>query len=477
MTSGLSHVGGGVCDLPAVEQARLLRRRELSARELLDAHLARVDLVNPAVNAVVTLDVEAAREQARTADDRAARGDELPPLHGLPVMVKDTHATKGMRTTSGSPVLADNVPDYDDVIVERMRRAGATITGKTNVPEFAAGSHTFNPVFGTTYNPYDLTRSAGGSSGGAAAALATGMTAVADGSDMGGSLRNPASFCNVVGLRPSPGRIPIYPAVVPWQTMAVHGPMGRTVDDVALLLSVIAGPDDRDPISLQESGSGFRDVSTEDLRGLRVAWSADLGGTLQVAGEVVDALTPQLAVFEELGCTVEEACPDFTGAEEVFRALRGLSFDTGLGPVVDAHPDLVKDSIKWNVAQGRALTTADLIRAETLHAQLYHRVREFFAGYDILLLPVSQVAPFDAALEYPTQIDGVEQESYLDWMRSAYFVTATGCPALSVPAAFTPAGLPVGLQVVAPHRQERQALRVGRAFEQVVRAGDRRPDL
>jgi amidase len=466
-----------VCDLSAVEQCVLLRNRGLSARELLDAHLTRIEQVNPLVNAIVTLAAEQARVDAHAADERLVHGVVLGPLHGLPIAVKDTHDTAGIRTTSGSPLLIDNVPERDELIVERLKAGGAVITGKTNVPEFAAGSHTFNKVFGATRNPYDLSRSAGGSSGGAAAALATGMTALADGSDMGGSLRNPASFCNVVGLRPSPGRVPMWPDHAPWATMAVQGPMGRTVADVALLLSTLAGPDDRSPISLQEHGSIFAVPLHVDLHGRRVAWSPDLGGTVRTACEVVAALTPQLRVFEELGATLEQDSPDFTGAEEVFRTLRAWQFHLELGALVDAHPGSFKDSIRWNVDQGRRLSGADLARAEVLHGQLFHRMREFFQRYDVLLLPVSQVSPFDINLEYPTQIDGVPQTSYLDWMRSAYFVSATGCPAVSVPAAFTAHGLPIGLQIVGPHRADLQVLRVAHAFEQVNAAGTRRPHL
>ncbi|HET8599213.1 MAG TPA: amidase [Segeticoccus sp.] len=466
-----------LCDLPAVEQAALLRRGAVSARELLQRHLDRIERVNPKVNAIPTLVSDAALDAARAADERQASGQRLGPLHGLPFAVKDTHETQGIRTTWGSPLFADHVPERDELVVARIRAAGAVILGKTNVPEFAAGSHTFNPVFGTTRNPYDLDRSAGGSSGGAAAALATGMTALAEGSDMGGSLRNPASFCNVVGLRPSPGRVATWPSRTPWQTMSVQGPMGRTVTDAALLLSVLAGPDPRDPISLTEPGASFAAPLDRDLTGLRLAWSPDLGGTVRTASCVVEALAPQVSVFTELGCHVEEASPDFTDAEEVFRTLRAWQFLLAFGPLVEAHPESVKESIRWNVSVGRDLTGEDLARAEVAHGALFHRVREFFEHYDALLLPVSQVAPFPAELEYPTEIDGEPQATYLDWMRSAYFVSATGCPALSVPAAFAPDGLPIGLQVVGPHRAERLVLEIAHAFEQATSASKRRPVL
>ncbi|MGH8962857.1 MAG: amidase [Jatrophihabitantaceae bacterium] len=466
-----------LCYAPIRELAELVRTRAVSSVELVTAHLDRIAEVNPIVNAIVTLDAERALTEAAAADAALARGEPVGPLHGLPAAFKDTHATAGMRTTFGSPLLADNVPDSDELIVERMRYAGVITMGKTNVPEFAAGSHTFNPVFGLTRNPYDLSRSAGGSSGGAAVALATGMVAVAEGSDMGGSLRNPASFCNVVGLRPSPGRVPSYPDKLAWQTMSVQGPMGRTVDDVALLLSVISGPDPRCPISLQEAGSTFAAALGSDLTGLRVAWSPDLGGSVDVDSEVVDVLAAQVAAFSDLGCVLEQACLNFDGADEAFRTLRAWSFAHTLGDLVRAHRDRVKPSLVRNVEAGFRLSGQDVARAEGLHTELFHRAREFFDDYDALLLPTSQVAPFDAGLEYPQTVAGKAQESYLDWMRSSYFVTVTGCPALSVPAGFTPAGLPVGLQIVGPHRADRSVLQVGLAFERATGFGARRPVL
>lgn len=464
-----------ICFLSARELTRLMRTRELSAREVTEAHLARIEAVNPGVNAVVTLTAERALREAAAADDRLAAGAEAPPLHGLPVAHKDTHLTAGVRTTFGSPLLAENVPDRDELVIERMRDAGTIMLGKTNVPEFAAGSHTFNPVFGTTRNPYDRSRSAGGSSGGAAVALATGMHPIADGSDMGGSLRNPASFCNVVGVRPSPGRVPSWPEEPAWDTVGVQGPMGRTVADAALLLSVLAGPDPRSPVALETPGSAFAGPLDSDPAGLRVAWAPRLDGSMPFEPEVVAALEPAVKVFTGLGCAVEEACPDLSGAEEVFRTLRAWRFATRLGDLLDRRPDGLKASLVWNIEQGRRLTPADLARAQILHTRLFHRVREFFERYDVLLAPVSQVAPFDADLEYPPRIAGEPMGTYLDWMRSAYLISATGCPALSVPGGFTPGGLPVGLQVIGPHRADLTVLRAGHAFERATRHGERRP--
>ncbi|MGI5229535.1 amidase [Actinoallomurus sp. CA-142502] len=463
--------------LSARELARRVRDRELSAREVTEAHLTRIEAVNPRINAIVTLTADRALREADEADALLASGTEPPPLLGLPVAHKDTHETAGVLTTSGSPLLADNVPELDELVIERMRAAGTVMLGKTNVPEFAAGSHTFNPLFGTTRNPYDLSRSAGGSSGGAAAALAAGLHPLADGSDMGGSLRNPASFCNVVGLRPSPGRVPSWPDAAAWATMGVQGPMARDVADVALLLSVLAGPDPRSPIALETPGSAFAVPLERDLTGLRVAWAPRLDGSMPFAPEVISALEGTAKVFTELGCVVEEACPDLSGADEVFRVLRAWKFELALGTVMDRHRDQLKPSVVANIEEGRRLTGPEVGRAEVLHTRLYHNVRRFFESYDVLLAPVSQVPPFDAGLEYPTEIAGEPMTSYVDWMRSAYFISATGCPALSVPGGFTDDGLPIGLQVIGPHRADLLVLQAGHAFEQATHHGERRPAL
>src|SRR3954463_16166087 len=318
----MTAVNDDLCTQPATELAALLRSRDISARELLEAHLERIDRLNPAINAIVTLDADGARVAAAAADAALAAGEDVGPLHGLPVAHKDTHATGGMRTTWGSPLHADTVPAHDELVVARLRAAGAIRVGKTNVPEFAAGSHTFNPLFGATHNPYRHGRSAGGSSGGAAAALAAGFVPLAEGSDMGGSLRNPAGFCNVVGLRPTPGRVPTWPAPMAWSQLSVQGPMGRTVADVALQLSILAGPDPRVPIALGDDGAGFAAPLPNRLDGLRVAWSPDLGGQVTVDPAVTSVLESSMGIFESLGATVDEACPRLNGADEVFGTLR-----------------------------------------------------------------------------------------------------------------------------------------------------------
>jgi amidase len=452
-------------DSTAREQAAAVRSRDISARELLDLHLDRVAERNPQLNAIVSLDEERARAGAAAADEALASGGETGPLHGLPFAFKDTHAVAGWRTTYGSTLYADHVPDADELIVERVRRAGVVVIGKTNVPEFAAGSHTFNPVFGTTLNPVDPTRSAGGSSGGAACALAAGMVPLADGSDMGGSLRNPASFCGVVGLRPSLGRVPEWPLYNQWETTSVGGPMARNVGDLALLLSVMAGPDARAPQALGDPGVTFAPPLAGSLAGLRVALSVDLGGAFEVEHDVAAVVEGSAPVFASAGASVAHAHPDLAEADDTFRTLRAWHLQAKLGARLAEHPTSFKQSLADNIRLGSGLSGADVARAYTQRTTLSERMREFFTSHDVLVLPVSQVPPFPADQEFPTSINGRPMETYLDWMRAAYFITVTGCPAISVPAGTTPSGLPVGIQIVAPHGADRFLLEVAAAFE------------
>ena len=461
----------------AVAMAAAVRSREISARELLELHLGRIATVNPTINAIVSLDEERARAAAAAADELLASGAPIGPLHGLPFAVKDTHEMAGWRTTYGSPLRSSYVPETDELLVSRIRGAGAVFLGRTNVPEFAAGSHTFNLVFGTTLNPWDLTRSAGGSSGGAAAALATGMVPLADGSDMGGSLRNPASFCNVVGLRPSLGRVPQWPSSNAWETTSVGGPLARSVPDLALLLSVLAGPTPHVPLALGDPGSTFAPPLVGSLAGLRVALSVDLGGAFEVddsVAAVVESVGPVLAAA---GASVTSSYPALPEAEDTFRTLRAWHFHARLGALLAENPTGFKASLAENIRAGAPLTGADVARAYEQRTTLAERMVSFFGEHDVLVLPVSQVPPFPADQEFPASINGKPMSTYLDWMRSAYFITVTGCPAISVPAGFTADGLPVGIQIVAPHNQERRLLEVAHAFEHVTGFGVRRPPL
>jgi amidase len=463
-----------ICQRSAVELARLIRAKDLSAREVTIAHLDRIARVNPKVNAIVTLVADQAMARATDADEALARGAGVGPLHGLPIAHKDLQLTKGIRTTFGSPIYSDFIPREDSLIVERARAAGAILLGKTNTPEFGAGSQTFNPVFGTTRNPYDLTKTCGGSSGGAAVALACGMLPIADGTDMGGSLRNPASFCNVVGMRPSPGRVPGWPARMGWSTLSVDGPMGRSVADVALLLSAIAGPDRRSPIALADPGYTFAARLGRDFKGVRVAWWQDLG--FPVDARVRAIVNAQRRVFESIGCIVEDAQPDFRSADEVFKTLRALSFVTAYAELAKDHRSQMKHTILWELDRGADVTAADIGRAELKRTEIYHRVRQFMNRYEFFVLPTVQVPPFDVAQAYPTEIDGIAMETYIDWMKSCYFISITGHPAISVPAGFTSDGLPVGLQIVARHQDDWGLLQIAHAVEEASGTSRRWPD-
>jgi len=460
----------------ATELARALLAKELSAREVVTAHLERIEAVNPLLNAVITLVPEAALAQAAAADQAAARGEFAGPLHGIPVAHKDNHLTAGIRTTFGSLSRAEFVPDVDDLVIQRMKAAGVITLGKTNIPEFAAGGHTFNDVFGITRNPYDPTVTAGGSSGGAAAALAAGMHPLADGNDFGGSLRLPAGYCNVIGLRPSAGRVPVYPAADGFAGLSVQGPMARTVDDVALLLGVMAGPDRRSPISLEDNGSAFGVVPEGGLGGRRVAFSVDLGGTVEVEPEIAELVRRAAASAEGAGAAVDEACPDFTGADECFRTLRAWQFEATLGAVLDQHRSQVRPSLHENMLTGRELTGPQVGRAAVLRTELFHRMREFLRTYDLLILPVSPLAAFEAEIQYPEVVAGEPQPDYLGWMRAVCAITVTGHPAISMPAGFTAAGTPVGVQLVGRHRAERELLGMAKGFESVTGFASRHPE-
>ena len=466
-----------ICFMTAVEMAALIRRKKLSAKEVMDAHLKQIDRLNPKVNAIVTLVAEQALGHARQADEAQAKGAALGPLHGLPVAHKDLIETAGIRTTFGSPIFKDNVPTEDAILVERIRKAGAITVGKTNTPEFGAGSQTFNPIFGATKNPYDVTKTCGGSSGGAAVALACGMVPIADGSDSGGSLRNPAAFCSVVGFRTSPGRVPFAAKGNAWSTLGVAGPMARTVSDTALLLSVMAGPDARCPISISEPGSRFTGRLDRDFKGARVAWFKNLGDGVIFDSRIRAAVDKQRGVFESLGCIVEEAEPDLTGAGEAYTILRAWGYAANYGELARTHRDQIKDTILWEIDRGSKLTGADVARAETLHSAAWDRMRVFQEKYEYFILPSTQVPPFDVTQPYVTEIEGVKMDAYTDWMQCCYLISILENPAISVPCGYTPEGLPVGLQIVGRHRDEFSVLQLAHAFEQATKSSHRRPSL
>ncbi len=465
-----------LCFLTAAELGRRLKARELSAVEVMEAHLTQIERLNAQVNAFCTLIPEQALCAAEAADTSLARGGIAGPLHGLPVGIKDLVDTRGIRTTYGSPIYRDHVPEQDALIVERYRSAGAIVVGKTNTPEFGAGAQTFNTLFGETHNPYDLAKTCGGSSGGSAVALACGMVPLASGSDLGGSLRNPASFCNVVGFRPSLGRVPTWPVSTAWSSLSVQGPMARVVEDVALQLSVLAGPDPRSPIAIREAGSLFAAPLERDFRGARIAWSRDLS-RYPVDSAVTAVCDRQRPVFEELGCLLDEAAPDLSDVDEIFQVLRAWAFAGQYEQAYREHRDLLKDTVVWNIEQGLSLDALTVAQAEIKRSQLYDRVRRFFERYEFLVLPAVSVPPFPIGQRYVSEINGQPLGTYIDWLGLTYAITVTGLPAISVPAGFTADGLPVGLQIVGRHQADFAVLQLAHAFEAATQVGAIRPAI
>ncbi len=469
MSDGLLHCS-------ATELTRRIRDGSLGCAELMEESLAGIARCNPQLNAIVSLDEDLARAGAEAADAALASDSSPGPLHGLPFAFKDLQLTAGIRTTRGSPLHADFVPDTDSLVVERIRAAGAIAIGKTNVPEFGAGSQTFNRVFGTTLNPYDPGKTCGGSSGGAAVALAARMLPLADGSDLGGSLRNPASFCNVIGFRPTPGRVPNHPQANLWFELSTSGPMARSIDDLALLLSVMAGPDPRSPTALTDPGTDFRGIEPLPLEALKVAYSPDLGG-LPVAPEIRERIAQVAAQLSDMGVAVEEACPDLHDATRVFHVLRAQTFRARYSYLPPEQQAQLKDTIIWNMQAGQQLTHEDLDQAWAARTALFDRVAEFFRHYDFLLGPTTQVLPFDIETPWIREIDGVPMADYLSWMQSCAQLTVTSCPALSLPAGFSADGLPIGAQLVAPVREDLRLLRFAKTLEGEISSAAQAPEI
>jgi amidase len=460
----------------ARELARLLASREASAQEVLAAHLSRIERVNPRLNAIVTLDAAGARAQAAAIDARRAKGESLGPYAGLPIAVKDMELTAGMRTTFGSPIYRDHVPSQDSLLVERLRAHDMVIIGKTNTPEFAMGSQTFNKVFGATRNPWNLERTCGGSSGGAAVAVATRMLPFADGSDLGGSLRNPGNFNHVLGLRPSPGRVPSWPSRNGWIGLSVLGPIARSAGDAAFFLAAIAGADKRAPLSISEDPRQFLAPLGRDFRGVRVAYSPTLGG-LPVAPEVARVVAEGARRLEALGCIVEEAEPDLAEADEAFDVQRALLLAERYAELLPQRRSQMKDTAVWNIEQAFALTPAEVMGAQTARTRVYESMRQFLERYEFLIAPVNQVPPFPIDQPYVTEINGQKMQNYIEWMRSCTRITVTSHPAASVPCGFTRDGLPVGLQVIGRYREEFAVLQLAHAFEEAYADSHRAPPV
>ena len=463
-----------LCYTGAKKLARMIRARKVSATEVMRAFVARIEAVNPKVNAIVTFLPEEALKRAKALD---RKGVFAGPLAGLPIAHKDIVPTKGVRTTFGSPIYKDHFPAEDHAIVERIRAAGAILIGKTNTPEFAVGAQTFNPVFGKTRNPYDLAKTSGGSSGGAAAAVASGMLPFADGSDLGSSLRNPGSFCNVVGFRPTPGRVPNWPFPNVWDTLWSVGPIARTVEDAALLLSAMAGPDPRVPTTHAEDGAMLARPLGRHFSKVRVAWSRDLGGAFPVDSRVTRVLESVRPAFKALGCIVEEAEPDLAEADEAFQVQRAIGFVEAFDELLKTQRPLMKETLVGNIEAGLGMDAARIARGNVLRSNVFHAMRRFLDRYEFLLLPTVQVPPFPVDEPYVTAIDGKRLAGYTEWMKSTYFITATSHPAISVPAGFTDEGLPVGLQIVGRYRDDFGVLQLARAFEDATGAWKRRPEL
>ena len=438
----------------AIELAALIRSRAISPRELLDAHLTVIERVNPKLNAVVTLAADHARDAAHQAEAAVMRGDELGLLHGLPIAIKDTTRTAGIRTTFGSPLFADHVPDEDAEVVRRLKAAGAVVTAKTNTPEFATGANTVNDVFGATRNPWNPALSPAGSSGGSAVAVATGMVPLAQGTDFGCSIRIPAAFCGIVGIRPTPGLIPSYPMALAWDPGQVHGPLARSAEDAALMLDAMVGFSRLSPISVHPPWASAREIvaKAEDGRGLKIAYASDIAG-IGVDAEIDTICRSAAKRLTDAGAHVEEVAFDVAHGREPYQAWRG-AWMVGQRFEHLHHLEQFGENLRGNVKRGLDVTALDLAAAEQQRQDVFHRFRELFEQYDVLLTPAAPVRPYPVEMNFPNEINGRKFENYLDWIAPAFLITLVSLPAGSVPAGRTHDGLPVGLQIVAPRFEE-----------------------
>ncbi len=462
----------------AGELGKLYRTRRVSPLEVMQALLGRIDAVNPAVNAIVTLARDAALWNARRATAALKRGAALPPLFGVPVAIKDVTPTAGIRTTHGSKLFEDHVPTEDALVVQRLRAAGAIVLGKTNTPEFAFGPNTVNAVFGATRNPWDPTRTAGGSSGGSAAALATGMCPLAEGTDLGGSLRGPASFCGVVGFRTTPGLIPRYPSALAWDSYSVEGPMARSVADAALMLSVMAGPDDRAPLSYEVDPRQFlAAVRAPSVKGWRIAWTVDLGGLVLVDDEVRAVFEHAVSAFRSIGARLEAACPDMSDVPEIVRLTRGLLMVARHADKLPEHRAVLQAGLVENAEAGLALSSREIAEGELLRTRQWQRVREFLEPRDLWLTPTMAVPPFPIEHPHVLEVNGKPVGKAMQRSHLTYAFSVLGLPAISIPCGFTRAGLPVGLQIVGKRRGEVAVLRAAAAFEAAQPWNDRMPPV
>ncbi|MGK9168795.1 amidase [Inquilinus limosus] len=460
-----------LCDLTATDLRRQIAARTVSPVEVLEACLDRIGAVNPAVNAVVVLDADGAREAARAAEAAVMRGEPLGPLHGLPLLVKDTQDVGGLRTTYGSPIFARHVPVADAGCVARLRAAGAIIIGKTNTPEWAAGGNTRNPVYGATGNPFDPMKSAAGSSGGSAVALACGMASLATGSDTGGSLRNPAGFSGIIGMRPSYGLVASEKRGVGWSGLSTDGPMARTVADAALMLSVMASDDSRDPLAYTLPGEAVRGrpdrwaaVPETDLKSLRLAFTEDFGFA-PTERHIRRVFRSRVAALAPLFAAAEEATPDCAGADDAFAVLRASVFLAMHEKTYRERPEMLGPNVRANVEEGLGYSLSDYARAAAAQTRIYRAFQAFFETHDVLVSPTITLSPRPWSEPYPAEIDGAPTRSYFHWLALAYAVTLAGHPAISLPLGVDEAGMPFGLQIVGPRGGDALTLGVAGALE------------
>jgi amidase len=451
--------------LSAREAVARLKSKEISPLDLIDAAEARIAAVDPSVNALPTLCMDMARDAAKSMKVPDEPGPGW--LGGLPIVVKDVTDVKGVRTTHGSPIFADHISTRDDISVEMLKRNGAIVIGKSNTPEFAAGANTFNEVFGKTRNPWNTDMTCGGSSGGAAVAVATGMSWMATGTDLGGSLRTPASFCSVVGLRPSPGRVAAGPQRDPFQSLSMNGPIARDVADVALMLDAEVGAHPNFPLALEAPATPFQAAALHPRSPARIGFTPDLG-IGPVDPEVAAICRAGAERFADAGATVEEATPDFSGALDTFQTLRASAFVVNRAPLLEQHRDKMKPEMIWNIEKGMAQSSGDLSVALRERGALYQRVATWFEDYDVLACPAAIVPPFDVDLRYIEQVGEHEFSNYVDWLYITFAITLTGCPAISVPVGFTASGLPIGLQLVGRPRGEAELLSYAARLEELV---------
>lgn len=469
-----------LCDLSAVELRRLIGRKAISPVELLESCLRRIEAANPALNAITATCIERAKSEAKAAEKAALAGDELGPLHGLPIGIKDLNETAGLKTTWGSPIYKDYVPEKDERMVAAVRRAGAIVVGKTNVPEFGAGANTNNPVWGPTGNPFDPARICGGSSGGSAVALATSMLPTCTGSDTGGSLRIPAAFCGVVGFRPSPGLVATERRPLGWTPISVQGPMGRNVADTLLLLQAQVSDDSRDPLASRVDPAEFAAISPVDLSRLKVAVSEDLGG-IPLDPRIRATFRERIDIIKGAFRSCERRDPDMAGADEAFGIVRALNFLAAHKERYEKHRDKLGPNIVANYEQGLAMSAADAARGMLMQTRIYRAFQEFFRDVDLLISPTVSVPPFPVEQRYCAEIDGKKLPTYYAWLAPTYYLTLPAHPSISIPCGLEPTGTPFALQLCGPARSDKFLLDAAAAVEALLERDPRTarplPDL